>query len=34
MLDLCVDGNGGFSASMLAALKTHVSLREALEIEA
>lgn len=30
----CLDGQGGFDWGGLAALKTHVSLREALEIEA
>lgn len=30
----CLDGSGGFDFAGLAALKTHVSLREALEIEA
>lgn len=30
----CLDGQGGFDWAGLAALKTHVSLREALEIEA
>lgn len=30
----CLDGSGGFDFAGLAALKTHVTLREALEIEA
>lgn len=31
---LCLDGQGGFDGALFAALKSHVSLREALEIEA
>jgi hypothetical protein len=34
LLGLCLTGEGGFDWSGLAALKTHVDLREALEIEA
>lgn len=34
MLNLCLTGDGGFDWNGLAALKTHVDLYEALEIEA